>query len=100
MTSYSGLFIGRLKGLVNDLSHQLQKCSSTTREQPEGTVSQIEKLSAYAGTRKAIRTVDDVRCMASDTKIDTVFEFSKALANRDLEKSIRMMQILFREAFT
>ncbi len=62
-------------------------------------VSQIEKLSAYAGKRNTI-TVDDVRCMASDTKIDTVFEFSKALANRDLEKSIRMMQILLRDPET
>lgn len=60
-------------------------------------VSQIEKLSAYAGKRKTI-TVDDVRCMVSDTKIDTVFEFSKALANRDLEKSIRMTQILLRDS--
>jgi len=60
-------------------------------------VSQIGKLSAYAGKRNTI-TVDDVRSMASDTKIDTVFEFSRALSNRDLEKSIRMMQILLRDS--
>lgn len=59
-------------------------------------VSQIEKLSVYAGSRNVI-TVDDVRCMASDTKIDTVFEFSKALANRDIESALRMMQILLRD---
>jgi DNA polymerase-3 subunit delta len=59
-------------------------------------VSQVEKLSVYAGKRNTI-TLDDVRCMASDTKIDTVFEFSKALGNRDLEKSLRMMQILLRD---
>lgn len=67
-------------------------CGNNLRE----LVSQIEKLAAYCGKRNSV-TVDDVRSMTSDTKTDTVFEFSKALANRDLEKSLRMMQILLRD---
>ncbi len=60
-------------------------------------VSQIEKLSVYAGKRPAV-TVDDVRCMASDTKIDTVFEFANAIGNRDLDKSMRQLQMILRDA--
>jgi DNA polymerase III subunit delta len=60
-------------------------------------VSQVEKLSAYAGQRNAV-TVDDVRCMASDTKIDTVFEFANALGNRDLERSMRQLKTVIRDA--
>lgn len=59
-------------------------------------VAQMEKLAAYSGKRDVI-TCDDVQCMTSDTKVDTVFEFSKALANRNLERSLRQMQILLRD---
>jgi DNA polymerase-3 subunit delta len=60
-------------------------------------VSQIEKLSAYAGQRSAI-TVDDVRSMASDTKIDTAFELADALGNRNLDRAVRQMQTIARDA--
>jgi DNA polymerase III subunit delta len=60
-------------------------------------VSQMEKLAVYSGKRGVI-TVDDVRSMASDTKIDTVFEFADALGNRDLDRAVRQMQTIVRDA--
>jgi len=60
-------------------------------------VAQIEKLAVYCGKRSVI-TVDDVRSMASDTKIDTAFEFADALGNRDLDRAVRQMQTIVRDA--
>ena len=60
-------------------------------------VAQIEKLAVYSGKRGII-TVDDVRSMASDTKIDTAFEFADALGNRDLDRAVRQMQTIVRDA--
>jgi len=59
-------------------------------------VSQIEKLVAYCGERPAI-TLDDVRAMASDTKIDNVFELAAALGNRDLDMAMRQLQTVLRD---
>ena len=60
-------------------------------------VAQIEKLAVYCGKRSVI-TVDDVRSMASDTKIDTAFEFADALGNRELDRAVRQMQTIVRDA--
>jgi len=59
-------------------------------------VSQIEKLASFIGDRKKI-TVTDVREIASDTKIDTVFELANALGSRDLARSHRQLQTLLRD---
>ena len=60
-------------------------------------VSQIEKLAVYSGKRGVI-TIDDVRSMASDTKIDTAFELADALGNRNLDRAVRQMQTIVRDA--
>jgi DNA polymerase-3 subunit delta len=59
-------------------------------------VSQIEKLVSFIGQRNQV-TVADVREIASDTKIDTVFELANAMGNRDLARSHRQMQTLLRD---
>jgi len=59
-------------------------------------VSQIEKLVSFIGERKLI-TVNDVREIVSDTKIDNVFELANAMGNRDLARSLRQMQTLLRD---
>lgn len=59
-------------------------------------VAQIEKLAAYCGDRVVI-SVDDVRSIASDTKIDTVFELADALGNRDLDRAMRQLHTVMRD---
>ncbi len=67
-------------------------CGNSLRE----LVSQIDKLVTYVGKRDLI-SVDDVRAIVSDTKIDTVFELANALGSRNVEKAIRQLQILLRD---
>lgn len=67
-------------------------CGNSLRE----IVSQIEKLATYVGPR-ALITVDDVKSIVSDTKIDTVFELANALGSRNIDRSIRQLQILLRD---
>lgn len=67
-------------------------CGNSLRE----IVSQIEKLSTYVGPR-ALITVDDVKAIVSDTKIDTVFELANALGSRNIDRAIRQLQILLRD---
>lgn len=59
-------------------------------------VAQIEKLAAYCGDRPLI-SVGDVRSIASDTKIDTVFELADALGNRDLDRAMRQLHTVMRD---
>jgi len=59
-------------------------------------VSQIEKLVVFIGERGLV-TVNDVREIVSDTKIDNVFELANAMGNRDLARSHRQMQTLLRD---
>lgn len=59
-------------------------------------VSQLEKLVAFVGERRAIR-VDDIRQIVSDTKIDSVFELANALGSRDSSRSQRQLQTLLRD---
>ncbi|MDD2897180.1 MAG: DNA polymerase III subunit delta [Desulfuromonadaceae bacterium] len=56
--------------------------------------SQIEKLIVYAGTKARI-TVDDVRVMASSSKVFTAFELAKFLGMRDVSNSIKSLDALF-----
>jgi DNA polymerase-3 subunit delta len=60
-------------------------------------VAQIEKLVAYCGERPAV-TLDDVRAMVSDTKIDSVFELADALGRRNLDKAMRQLQTVLRDS--
>jgi len=68
-------------------------CGNSLRE----IVAQVEKLSTYVGQRGLI-TVDDVKAIVSDTKTDTVFELANALGSRNIERAIRQLQILMRDA--
>jgi DNA polymerase III subunit delta len=59
-------------------------------------VSQIEKLCTYCGKKENIG-VDDVRSIVSDTKAESVFEFTDALGGRDLPKALRLLTALLRD---
>jgi len=59
--------------------------------------AQLEKLSAFSGERSLI-TADDVRAMASDTKIDSVFELAEAMGRRDLDRAMRQLQTVLRDS--
>ena len=59
-------------------------------------VAQIEKLAVYLHERELV-TMDDVRAMVSDTKLDNVFELANALGERDLAKSMRRLQTVLRD---
>jgi DNA polymerase-3 subunit delta len=59
-------------------------------------VAQLDKLASYCGERSTI-TADDVRAMASDTKIDSVFELAEAMGRRNLARAMRQLQTVLRD---
>ena len=59
-------------------------------------VSQIEKLCIYCGKKETIG-VADVKTIVSDTKVESVFEFTDALGARDLAKALRMLITLLQD---
>lgn len=58
--------------------------------------SQIEKICAFAGAKDRI-SVNDVREAASDTRIDSVFEFPNALGSRDVSRALRVLTTILRD---
>ena len=58
--------------------------------------AQLEKLITYVGERPAI-SLDDVRAIVSDTKVDSVFELANALGGRDLAGALRRLQTVIRD---
>ncbi len=59
-------------------------------------VAQVEKLASFCGERPTI-SPDDVRAMASDTKIDSVFELADAMGRRNLDRAMRQLQTILRD---
>ena len=59
-------------------------------------VSQIEKLCIYCGNKELIG-VADVKAIVSDTKVESVFEFTDALGAKDLGKALRMLTTLLED---
>jgi len=59
-------------------------------------VSQIEKLCIYCGKNDLIG-VADVKAIVSDTKVESVFEFTDALGAKDLAKALRMLTTLLQD---
>lgn len=59
-------------------------------------VSQIEKLCIYCGNKEVIG-VAEVKAIVSDTKVESVFEFTDALGAKDLGKALRMLTALLRD---
>lgn len=60
-------------------------------------IAQLGKLVSYCGDRPTIAP-DDVRAMASDTKIDSVFELAEAMGRRNLDKAMRQLQTVLRDS--
>jgi DNA polymerase III subunit delta len=58
--------------------------------------TQIEKVATYVGEREVIK-VDDVRQIASDTKVDSVFDLANALGEKNLGKSLRTLHTILRD---
>jgi len=59
-------------------------------------VSQIEKLCVYCGKKDSI-DIADVKAIVSDTKVESVFEFTDALGSKDLSKALRMLTSLLQD---
>ncbi|MBJ6799686.1 DNA polymerase III subunit delta [Geomonas propionica] len=59
-------------------------------------VSQIEKLCVYCG-KKEIVAVADVKAIVSDTKVESVFEFTDALGSKDLSRALKMLTALLQD---
>lgn len=70
-------------------------CGNSLRE----IVAQVEKLTTYIGKSSHI-AIDDIKAIVSDTKTDTVFELANALGSRNIEKSLRQLQMVLRDADT
>jgi DNA polymerase-3 subunit delta len=58
--------------------------------------SQIEKAAAYTGEKTGI-TVADIRQIASDTKVASVFDLANALGERSLAKTLRSLHTMLRD---
>lgn len=58
--------------------------------------SQIEKSATYVGDAPVI-TVADIRQIASDTKVATVFDLANALGERSLTKTLRGLHTMLRD---
>jgi DNA polymerase-3 subunit delta len=58
--------------------------------------TQIEKAATYVGDRGAV-TIDDIRQIISDTKVDSVFDLANALGEKDLVKSLRTLHTILRD---
>ena len=58
--------------------------------------SQVEKVAMYVGAREIIR-VDDVKAVACDTKVDSVFDLANALGEKNLGRALRTLQTLLRD---
>ncbi len=59
-------------------------------------VAQIGKLAVYLHERELV-TIDDVRSMVSDTKLDNAFELANSLGERNLGKAMRRLQTVLRD---
>ena len=58
--------------------------------------SEIEKLSLYAGSQRAV-TMDDVRALVPNTSQSTIFALVNALAKRDRAAAFKSLDVLVRE---
>ncbi|QXE89260.1 DNA polymerase III subunit delta [Geomonas subterranea] len=59
-------------------------------------VSQIEKLCIYCGKKETV-AVADVKAIVSDTKVESVFEFTDALGSKDLPRALKMLTALLQD---
>jgi DNA polymerase-3 subunit delta len=58
-------------------------------------VSELEKAVLYVGKREVI-TVDDIRSIVSDTRINSVFELADALGEKKIDRAMRSLDTLLR----
>lgn len=58
--------------------------------------TQIEKVATYVGERNPVK-VEDIHQIASDTKVDTVFDLANALGERNLGKALRNLHTILRD---
>lgn len=58
--------------------------------------TQLEKVALYVGQRETI-TVDDVRGIVSDTKVESVFDLTNALGERNVVKALRSLATILRD---
>ena len=56
-------------------------------------VSEVEKASLYAGDRNTV-TVQDIREVASDTRVNSVFELADALGEKKIDRALRSLDTL------
>jgi DNA polymerase III subunit delta len=59
-------------------------------------VAQVDKAILYVGERQEI-SADDVKAIVSDTKVDSIFEFTDAIGARQTDKALRCMHTILRE---
>ena len=59
-------------------------------------VSQLDKVAVFTGHRELI-TLDDVRTIVSDTRVESVFELVNALGAKDLKRGLRSLQTIIRD---
>ncbi len=55
--------------------------------------NEIQKLAAYTGERTEIQA-DDIEKIVSKTKLDSIFELTKAIGEKNLEKSLKIQKYL------
>lgn len=59
-------------------------------------VAQIDKAVLFVGDRQEIATAD-VKSIVSDTKVDSIFEFTDAIGARQADKALRCLHTILRD---
>jgi DNA polymerase-3 subunit delta len=58
--------------------------------------AEIEKVATYIGVRDTIKMAD-IREIVSDTKVDSIFELTDAIGEKDLGKALRNLNTILRD---
>ncbi len=90
---YGRELMQKLQGMVKAAGKRLEPDAASLLLDLAGTdlqalKMQVEKLALYVGDKKTI-TQDDVSEAVADIKLFTIFEFTDALGNRNLEAALR-----------
>lgn len=80
----------RGKKIDPDACEMLVACAGTSLRE---LASQVEKAAAFAGTRERL-TIADIKVIASQTRVDSIFELTNALGERHLPRALKALSTI------
>jgi DNA polymerase-3 subunit delta len=83
----------RGKRITNEALELLSYLVGTNLQE---VVAQVDKAVLFVGERQEV-TAADIRSIVSDTKVDSIFEFTDAIGSRQAERALRCLHTILRE---